>query len=82
VPVHLDPELEKKLDALAAQTGRPTSELVEDAMAGYLTELNSTRETLHRRHDQLKSGQVEPIDGEEARARLQEKSARRRDRPA
>jgi predicted transcriptional regulator len=82
VPVYLDPELEKKLDALAAETGRPASELVEDAMAGYLAELSSTRDILHRRHDELNSGRVDPIGGEDARARLQEKSARRRDRPA
>lgn len=82
MPVHLNPELERKLDELAAQTGRPTSELVEDAMAGYIAELASVRDMLDRRHDDLKTGRVQPIDGEEALARLRERSARRRDRPA
>jgi predicted transcriptional regulator len=80
--VHLNPELEKKLDELAVRTGRPAGELVEDAMAGYLDEITSAREILDRRYDDLKTGRVQPIDGEEALARLRERSARRRDQPA
>jgi predicted transcriptional regulator len=34
--VHLTPELEKKLNDLAEQTGRAADELVEDAITGYL----------------------------------------------
>jgi predicted transcriptional regulator len=82
MPIRLSPELEKKLDELAAQTGRPTSELVEDAMAGYLAELNRVRDTLDRRYDDLQTGRVQPIDGEDALARLREKSRRRRERNA
>ena len=37
--VHLNPELEKKLNDLAAKTGRAPGELVEDAMVSYLDEL-------------------------------------------
>jgi predicted DNA-binding protein len=81
MPVHLNPEMEKKLEELAARTGRPAGELVEDAMAGYLAELTNVREMLDRRHDDLKSGRVQPMDGEEALARLRERSARRRNRP-
>jgi uncharacterized protein (DUF433 family) len=33
--VHLNPELEKKLTDLAAQTGRAPAALIEDALAGY-----------------------------------------------
>jgi hypothetical protein len=63
--VHFTPETEKKLKDLAAQTGRGTDDLVEDAMAGYVEELAQTREMLNSRYDDLKSGRVKPIDGEE-----------------
>jgi predicted DNA-binding protein len=80
--VHLTPELEKKLNDLAEQTGRAADELVEDAMTGYLDELAGLRGRLDRRYDDLKSGRVKPIDGDEALARLREKSRRRRDSSA
>ena len=76
--VHVTPELAKKLNDLAATTGRAPDELVQDALAGYLEELASLRETLDGRYDDLKSGQVTPIDGEEAFRRLREKSEHRR----
>ena len=62
--VHLTPELAKKLTDLAATTGRAPDELVEDALTAYLEELASLRQTLDTRYDDLKSGRVEPIDGE------------------
>ena len=64
--VHFNPDLQAKLDKLATETGRPTGELVEDAVLGYFDELAKTRETLNSRYDDLKSGRVQPIDGEEA----------------
>ena len=63
--VHFTPETEKKLKDLAAQSGRGTDDLVEDAMAGYVDELLQTREMLNSRYDDLKSGKVKPIDCEE-----------------
>ena len=63
--VHFKPDLQAKLDKLATETGRPTGELVEDAVAGYFDELVQTREMLDSRYDDLKSGRVKPIDGEE-----------------
>lgn len=63
--VHFAPNLQAKLDRLAAETGRPTAELVEDAVAGYLEELVQAREMLDSRYDDLKSGRVKPVDGEE-----------------
>jgi predicted transcriptional regulator len=63
--VHFNPDLQAKLDKLATETGRPTGELVEDAVAGYFDELVQTREMLDSRYDDLKSGRVKPIDGEE-----------------
>lgn len=76
--VRLTPETESRLNELAAQTGRPAEELVEDAMAGYLQELVGVRNTLNSRYDDILSGRVKPLDGEEALARLRRKSKERR----
>ena len=80
--VHFTPDVEKKLYDLAAQSGRGTDELLQDALAGYFDELVQTRETLNSRYDELKSGKVKPIDGEEAFARLKAKTEAQRNRPA
>lgn len=76
--VHLKPDTELRLQELAATTGRAPDELVEDAMAGYLAELGQLRSTLDDRYDQIKSGQVKPLDGEEAFNDLRKKSQDRR----
>lgn len=76
--VHLTPELEAKLTALATQTGRPADELVQDAMAGYFEELARVRGMLDSRYDDIKRGKVKLIDGEEALARLRDKNDARR----
>lgn len=78
--IHVSPDLAKKLNDLATTTGRAPDDLVEDALAGYLEELASLRETLDRRYGDLKNGRVKPIDGEEAFRRLREKSEHRRSR--
>jgi predicted DNA-binding protein len=74
--VHFSQETESRLQELATQTGRPAADLVEDAIVGYLQSLTQVREMLDRRYDDIKSGRVKPIDGEEAYARLQQKSER------
>jgi len=80
--VHFTPEMEKKLKDLSAQSGRDTDDLVEDAMAGYVDELLQAREALNRRYDDLKSGRVKPVPGDEVEAHFREKSAAaRRSRP-
>jgi len=76
--VRLKPETESRLQELAATTGRPPDELVEDAMAGYLAELGQLRSTLDGRYDDIKSGRVKPIDGDQAFNRLRKKSEDRR----
>ena len=76
--VRLKPETESRLPELAASTGRAADELVEDAMAGYLAELAQLRTTLDNRYDEVKSGRVKPIDGEEAFDSLRSKSKDRR----
>jgi hypothetical protein len=76
--VHFTPEIEKKLNDLAALSGRPAGELVQDAVAGMVDELAETREMLDSRYDDIKSGKVRLIDGEEAFARLHERIDARR----
>jgi predicted DNA-binding protein len=78
--VRLRPETESRLQELASQTGRPTSDLVEDAMAAYLHELGEVRQMLDTRYDDLKSGRVRAVDGDAAFADLRRKSEQRRAR--
>jgi hypothetical protein len=82
--VHFKPDVQAKLDQMARESGCPSDELVEDAVIGYFDELARTREILDRRFDDLESGRVKPIDGEEAYRRLMEKTdaERQRRRPA
>ena len=62
--VRFTPELEKKLNDMAAQTGRRTDELVQEVMTDYLEALAGVREMLDRRYDDLRNGRVKPIHGE------------------
>jgi predicted DNA-binding protein len=78
--VHLRPETESRLYELSTQTGRAPNDLIEDAMAGYLQELAQVRGMLDGRYDDLKSGRVKPMDGEQAFANLRHKSKQRRSR--
>lgn len=66
---------------MAARTGLAKDRLLHDALAGYLGELNATRRTLDSRYDEMKDGQVDPVDGEEAFLRLRERNAARRSNP-
>jgi hypothetical protein len=76
--VQFTPETEKKLNALAIESGRRTDDLVEDAMAGYLEEVVQMRDRLDSRYDDLKSGRVKLVPGEEVFARLHAKSEARK----
>ena len=80
--VHFTPDVEKKLNDLAAQSGRRTDEVLQDALAAYLEELAQTRDLLDSRYDELKTGRVKPIDGEEAFALLKAKTEAQRNRQA
>ena len=80
--VNFAPEIEKKLNDLAAQSGMSADELVQDAVAGMFDELAETREMLDRRYDEIKSGKVKLIPGDEAFARLHERIETRRNGPA
>ena len=61
--VHFKPETEMRLSELASRSGRAAADLVEDALAGYLAEVGEIREMLDGRYDEIKNGQVKPIDG-------------------
>lgn len=58
-------ETESRLHELVRKTGRPAAE---------------ARDILDARYDDIKSGRVVPLDGEEAMARLRRKSEERRAR--
>jgi predicted transcriptional regulator len=77
--VRLSPETESRLRELAVTTGRAPDDLVEDAMTGYLAELSKVRNMLDTRYDDIKSGRVQPIDGEEVFRQLRQKSQNLRD---
>jgi putative addiction module component (TIGR02574 family) len=76
--VHFPPEVQTKLEQMARDTGRRSDELVEDVVTDFFDEITSTRETLDRRYDDLESGKVKPVPGDEVFARLRAKSAARR----
>ena len=76
--VHFAPDIQAKLDRLVTETGRSADEFVQDAMAGYVDELNEIRATLDSRYDDLKSGRVKAIHGDEVIARMKARSAARR----
>ena len=61
--VHFTAELEKKLNELSAQCGRPADELVQDAVVGMVEELAEARALLDRRYDDSNSGKVRMAAG-------------------
>ena len=73
--VRFKPDVQAKLEQMARESGRPSHELVEDAVTGYFDELARTREMLNSRYDDLKSGRVKPISRDELVAHFREKSA-------
>jgi predicted transcriptional regulator len=73
--VQFTPDVEKKLNDLAAQSGRAANEVLQDALAGYFEEVMHTRQMLDSRYDDLKSGRVKPISRDEIVAHFREKSA-------
>ena len=64
--VQFTPDVEKKLNEIAVQSGRGTAAaLVQDVVEGYFEELAQTRQMLDGRYDDIKSGKVKLLDGEE-----------------
>jgi len=62
--LHFKPETESRLLETAAKMGLTPEDLIEDAMAGYLAEVEELRTTIESRYDDFKSGRTKPIDGE------------------
>jgi hypothetical protein len=60
---------------LSAQSGCGTDDLVERATAAYVDELLHARDMLNSRYDDLKSGRVKAVPGEEVEACFREKIA-------
>jgi predicted DNA-binding protein len=67
--INFTPEIEAQLNQLVTATGRTHEALVNELLAAQLDELMETRETLNSRYDDLKSGRVQPTDGETLRRR-------------
>ena len=78
--VNFRPETVTRIEKLAEQTGRLPSDLIEDAVAGFLKELGETRAMLDSRYDELKAGHVKAVDGDSVVAELRRKSGERRAR--
>jgi hypothetical protein len=76
-----NPEIQAKIDRWVSETGRGPDELIEDAVAVYFEELTQTGEMLNSRFDDLKSGRVKPVSGDEVISHFREKSAARRSPP-
>ena len=72
--VQFEPDVQAKLDQMARESGCAAAELVRDVVAGYFDELAGTREMLNSRYDDMQSGSVKLIPGDEVFARLREKS--------
>ena len=60
---------------MARESGRAASKLVQDAAAGYVEHLTETHEMLNSRYDEIRSGKVKLVPGEEIEAYFREKSA-------
>ena len=76
--VQFEPAVQAKLEQIARESGRTAVDLVRDAVAGYVDELAETRQTLSSRYDDIKSGKVKLIPGDEAFARLRARIDERR----
>jgi hypothetical protein len=78
--VQFEPALQAKIDEISRESGRAAADLVQDAVAGYIDELAGTRRMLDSRYDEIKSGKVKMIPGDEAFARLMAKTEAERNR--
>jgi hypothetical protein len=63
--VHFTAETEKKIKELAAQSGQATDDVLEDVVTGYFDAVRRVRDSLDSRYDDLESGRVTPIDGDQ-----------------
>jgi hypothetical protein len=71
--VQFEPNVQAKLEQMARESGRAAVDLVQDAVAGYVDQLALTSKMLNSRYDDVKSGKVTLMDGEEAFTQLHER---------
>jgi predicted DNA-binding protein len=76
--IHFTPDVQAKLDQIAAETGRTRDEVVQEAVAGYFDELAELRGMLDNRFEEVRDGKVKLVPGNEVVAHFREKSAARR----
>jgi predicted DNA-binding protein len=76
--IHFTPDVQAKLDQIAAETGRTRDEVVQEAVAGYFDELAELRGMLDNRFEDVRDGKVKLVPGNEVVAHFREKSAARR----
>jgi hypothetical protein len=74
--VNFAPGTEKKVEDLAAQSGRKAAgEPMQDVTKGYFEEVARTRTMLNGRYDKLKSRRVKAIPAHEVEAYFRDKRA-------
>lgn len=76
--VHFPPDVQAKIEQMARDTGSPGDELVKGMVIGFFDDIASTRQMPDQRYDDLESGSVKLIPGEDVFARLRARSAARR----
>ncbi len=80
--VVFEPAVQARLDQIAQESGRASSDLVQDVIAGYVEEVAELRTMLDRRYEEIRTGKVKPIPGEEVEAYFSKKfEAARRSNP-
>jgi predicted DNA-binding protein len=72
--VNFAPDTEKKLNELAAQSGGTADGFVRDVVEGYLDESMEIQAMLDSRYDDLKSGKVQLVAGEDVESYFRGKS--------
>jgi predicted transcriptional regulator len=60
MPLHLTPELEQRLQQLAAQSGRTPEQLAQEALDLFLTEQEEILAAIQEGDDDIASGNVLP----------------------
>ena len=76
--IHLTPEHEARINDLARQTGRDNADVLGEVIDSYFEELTRVNATLDRRYDEIKSGHVKTVSGDEVFESLRRKSDERR----
>lgn len=69
--IQITPEQEARINGLARQTGRDTTEVLGEVIESYFDELARINATLDRRYDEIKSGPVKPTSDDAVLERLE-----------